>query len=182
METPSPSSCCRSSGERRARQGAAADHAEGEPGALLVREGDDLDRIVGLDTTFLHRLRDLDAGEHAERPVEVPAVVHGVDVRADEDGRSVGIPPLPAAEEVPDGVLADREASLFHKGGDEVLGGPLFFREREPGHAARLLFAYLRKLREPAPQPLAVYHLCTTSGFSSFNAAPLRARRGAVLG
>ena len=138
--------------------------------------------MVGLYTTFLHRLHDLDASEHPERPVEVPAVVHGVHVRTDEDGRRVGITPFPAAEQVPRSILTDREAGLFHEGGDEILGGPFFIGERESGHAARLLFAYLRKLGEPAPQSFAVYHPCTTSRYSSFNAAPLRARRGVVLG
>ena len=107
-------------------QGAAADHAEREPGALLVRKGDDLDRVVGLYTTFLHRLHDLDASEHPERPVEVPPVVHGVHVRANEDGRSTGILALPTSKEISDGVLANREAGLLHKGGNEVLGGPFF--------------------------------------------------------
>jgi hypothetical protein len=39
------------------------------------------------------------------------------------------------AEQVPRGVLADREAGL-------ILGGPLFFGEGERGYAARFLFAY----------------------------------------
>ncbi len=159
-------------GREGARQRAAADHAEGEPGALLVRESDDLDRSIGLDTTLLQRLRYLDACEHAERPIEVPAVVHRIYVRADEDGRSVRLSSLATAEEVPYGVLADREAGLLHVGDDEVLGGPLLIGEGEAGHAARLLFAHLRKLREPAPQALTVYHVWSTSG--SFE--PLRAR------
>jgi len=92
----------------RARQRAAADHAEGEPGALLVRESYDLDRTNGLNATLLHRLRDLDAGQHAERPIEVSASYHGVDVRADEDGRSVGVFSLPTAEQVTRSVLSDQ--------------------------------------------------------------------------
>src|SRR5215203_914459 len=130
-----PVSVVQVSGGEMSGQGAAADHAEREPGALLVRKGDDLDRMVGAYTTFLHRLHDLDAGENPERAVEVAAVVHGVDVGTNEDGWRVGITPLPAAEEVSDGVLTDREVALFHIRGDQVLGGPFFVGEREAGHA-----------------------------------------------
>src|SRR5215210_9535526 len=117
-------------GGEPAGQRAAPDHAEREPGPFFVREGDNLDGIFGLDTFFLHRVQDLDTSQHATRPVEVPTLVYRIDVRADEDGGSLRVLSLAAAEEVPRGVLAHRESSLFHVAGDPVFGGPLFIGER----------------------------------------------------
>src|SRR5918998_3341203 len=66
-------------------------------------------------------------------------------------------------DQVGGGDLADREAGLFHVGGHPVFGGPHLVGEGEPGHAAALLPAYLAELGDPAPQPLAVYHVVLLS-------------------
>src|SRR4028118_1207390 len=70
------------------------------------------------------RLKALEAAETPERPVEVAPVADGVHVRAYEDRRSPGVPPLPPSEEVSGGVLADGEPGRLPVRGDAGLGPP----------------------------------------------------------
>ena len=142
----------------RAGQGAAADHAEREPGAFLVGKGDDLHRAFRTHALFLHRLEDLDPAEHAERPVEVAAVHDGVHVRAYQDRWGIRVSSFPSPEEVARGVLAHGEVCLLHVRCYEGLGRPFLPGKGEAGDAALFALADLRELREPLPQPSAVHH------------------------
>jgi hypothetical protein len=95
-------------GGKFACQRPAPDHAEGEAHPLLVRERDDLDGVFSLYSLLLNSLQNLDAGQHAQRSVEVAAAVHGVYVGPDQDSGSLGITSLAPTEQVPDSVLVNR--------------------------------------------------------------------------
>ncbi len=113
----------------------------------------------GLHPLLLHSLQNFDPRQHAQGAVEVPAVVDGVDVGADQDYWSIPGHSLATAEQVPRGVLAHREPGFDHVRGDPVFGGSLFIRKRQPGYAASFVLPYLAEVGDPAPKPLAVYHV-----------------------
>ena len=73
----------------RARAGELAREAH----ALLVAEGDHLDREGQALAGGVQRRHGLDRGDHAEIAVVVAGVAHGVDVRAEQQRRQSG--PLP---------------------------------------------------------------------------------------
>src|SRR5262249_49342667 len=80
--------------------GAAAGEAGGVRDALLIRPHHDLERPARGDTRFLQCLNRLDGGKRAEVAVEVAAVRHGIDVRAEEHGRERRVSAGAAGEDV----------------------------------------------------------------------------------
>src|SRR5690606_23858130 len=78
----------------RARQG------HGETHALLVAEGEDLDREGQADTVAVERRYRLDGDDDAEVPVETTGVADRIDVRAEEQRRQVRRGALVAADDV----------------------------------------------------------------------------------
>lgn len=91
-----------------------------EPRALLVGEGDDLDREGEL---FAPRRERLDAGDgrdDAEHSVVLPGVPDGVEVRAEHERGGAGRLALVAPDDVADGIEPDGHARLAHPAHDQV--------------------------------------------------------------
>ena len=80
--------------------------------AFLVRPDDDVERVTEAHALIAERARHLDGAKGTDGPVEVAAVGHRVDVRADEDRLERAVGPLEAPEDVPRRVDARREPRL----------------------------------------------------------------------
>ena len=90
---------------------------------LLVLEEDDLDGMARRRARLAQAVGDLDGGHGTDLSVVVAAVGHGVDVRAEHEGRERRLASLTPAEDVPRRVDADVEPRLAHPVHGEVPPG-----------------------------------------------------------
>ncbi len=122
---------------RRAQQGLA------EPRALLIAEGDDLEgegegagcRALIVDAA--QQPHDLERHQHPDDAVVAPRVGHRVEVRAEQQGGSIGHPGRSeAADLVARGVLPGGHAELAHPFGGEAVDARVLGREVDAGDRA----------------------------------------------
>ncbi len=105
--------------------------------------------------SFLERAQNFDGAHAPDVSVEVPAMDHGVDVRAEEQEGQI-LRAGARAEEVPRGVDAHLEARLPHQTRDVLSRGQIGFREPEARDPALGVAPELAQLLESAAQAFPV--------------------------
>ena len=122
------------------------------------------------------RARHLDGAEAADRAVEVAAVGHRVDVRADENRRQRGLPAFEASDDVAGGVDARVETGVAKEPERELAPGQVRLGIGDPVDAARRP-ADRVKLRQPAVHARAVGPSGVGSGATRMKGAAAAAAR-----
>ncbi len=133
-----------------------ADDAAAEAAAFLVGPVDQFDRGGGLDAALVQRAHDLEAGEDAERTVELAAGGLAVEVAADQHGAPGRIGAGAAGEHVADLVDADGEAGGFAVGAEAVAAEAVFGAEGEAADAAVAGVPEFGHFHQQGPQAGAV--------------------------
>src|SRR6185503_13081740 len=155
-----------------ARNRRRADGAAPKARSLFADEDDDLERPPRLHAGGVERLERAHGAGHAERPVELAARRHRVEVRAGHDHRLLRIPGgavarAPAAAQVAHLVVPHVEPGGAHAFGDEGARLGVLARQRPPRDAAVAAEADLAEVRQIGEQPLLV----DSNGCSVFRTA-----------
>jgi hypothetical protein len=126
-------------------------HVGGEPGALLVGEERHCERARRCPAALLDGLDDLEAREHAEVAVVLPAGSHGVDVRSGHDRGAC--PGVPGADDVADRIHRDVEAQVPHPGDHQVATVAIGVGERKARTTSALGRSHLGEAHDAVHQP-----------------------------
>jgi hypothetical protein len=124
--------------------------------ALLVGEGNHCNWTRWRKPAFPQSLDHLQAGENAVASVVDPRIDHGIDMRADQQGRpALILAGTPDAEDIADAVDCDIRSRLVKPGDEKVARCPVCIRgceTREPS----MFPPYLAELMDAANKPLSV--------------------------
>ncbi len=132
-------------GLEAAAECAASDAAQAEARRLLGREHHRLDGMPEAAAGRAEHAEGLDRAEHADDAVVLAGERDGVRVRTAEHGRKRWVGALETAVDVPDRILAHREAGLAHEVLDEVARLDVALGEQDARHRRG---GIIRKQRE----------------------------------
>ena len=138
-----------------------AQHVRAEAHALLLREGGDDEGSLRRDPPIVQGADGLDAGQHAQAPVEGARGADGVDVGARHDGGEIVAQARAAAEDRAHRVDRHDESGLLHPPDDEATTGSVLIGEGLAVHTdeiGRLVVvrADRRELHEVRPEAVAI--------------------------
>ena len=138
---------------------AAADVGDLEPDALLGADAHHREVVVQRDAGALQRRDGDEAGHHAGGAVEIAAVRHRVEMRADNHALRIGVAAGQRHVEVGGGVVLDAQAELLSNRGHRRMRA-LFARAVRIARHARFVEAVAAKLVEQRCRQFALCRNC----------------------
>ena len=114
--------------------GAAAEVCSLIAHSLFIGKTDDVDGKRELAPLMVDLFDTGDGEQYAERAVELAGVAHGVKMGAEQEGFCAGAGNV--ADQIANGILADRHAGLAHPRSGQAVGAPHGRGSKQAGQAA----------------------------------------------